>query len=138
MSHTCYDLFFEFPAPSIEGMEAVANAYAVEPFSTCSTALMRAERCLSSWERLPPIHGAALRRRSSSQRSPTPLDRPPWLWVWALIKPGMIRRRLAPMTSALAVPHCPGRDNVGDDIVFDDDVALLAARGREPNALIRL
>jgi 5-methylthioadenosine/S-adenosylhomocysteine deaminase len=24
----CYDLFFEFPAPSIEGMEAVASAYA--------------------------------------------------------------------------------------------------------------
>ena len=23
----CYDLFFEFPAPSIDGMEAVANAY---------------------------------------------------------------------------------------------------------------
>ena len=23
----CYDLFFEFPAPSIEGMEAVASAY---------------------------------------------------------------------------------------------------------------
>ena len=27
-STACYDLFFEFPAPSIEGMEAVANAYA--------------------------------------------------------------------------------------------------------------
>src|SRR5215831_12080461 len=24
----CYDLFFEFPAPSVEGMEAVASAYA--------------------------------------------------------------------------------------------------------------
>jgi cytosine/adenosine deaminase-related metal-dependent hydrolase len=27
-STACYDLVFEFPAPSIEGMEAVANAYA--------------------------------------------------------------------------------------------------------------
>src|SRR5258708_6279475 len=27
-STACYDLFFEFPAPSIEGMEAVASAYA--------------------------------------------------------------------------------------------------------------
>jgi hypothetical protein len=31
----------------------------------------------------------------------------------------------------IGVPHCPGRDNVGDDIAFDDDVARLAARRRD-------
>ena len=28
----------------------------------------------------------------------------------------------------IGVPHCPGRDNVRDDIAFDDDVARLAVR----------
>ena len=27
-STACYDLFFEFPAPSVDGLEAVASAYA--------------------------------------------------------------------------------------------------------------
>ena len=31
----------------------------------------------------------------------------------------------------IGVPHCPGGDNVGDDIAFDDDVARLAARRRD-------
>ena len=31
----------------------------------------------------------------------------------------------------IGVPHDPGRDNVGDDIAFDDDVARLAARRRD-------
>ena len=31
----------------------------------------------------------------------------------------------------IGVPHCPGRDNVGDDIAFDDDIARLAAHRRD-------
>jgi hypothetical protein len=31
----------------------------------------------------------------------------------------------------IGVRHCPGRDNVGDGIDFDDDVAWLAARRRD-------
>jgi hypothetical protein len=35
------------------------------------------------------------------------LRQAPWLWVWALIRPGMIRRR-ASMTSAFAFLTAPG------------------------------
>jgi hypothetical protein len=36
------------------------------------------------------------------------LERLPWLCVWALISPGMMRRRLALITSALAFFTAPG------------------------------
>ena len=62
-----------------------------------------------------------------SQRSPTPFDSPPWLWVWELIRPGMIRRRAASMPFGVGVVHRARRHHVDDRIAFDNDIALFAS-----------
>ena len=80
-------------------------------------------RCLSSWERLPPIHGAAFEEIERPEIADA-LGQAAMAVGVGVDEAGMIRRRLASMTSALACPYCPGCNNVGD-------VARLAARRRD-------
>src|SRR5271170_5406729 len=75
---------------------------------TISTAPSWVDRYLSSAVRLPVIHGAALSSNSRGQRSPIPLARLPWPWVWALTSPGCSSRRAAVISTASAGAGEPG------------------------------
>ena len=83
----------------------------------------------SSALRLPVIQGAADSSSSSVQRSPIPLARLPWPWVWALTRPGWISAaRRADLDRALR-GGAAGRADFADRVVLDQDVGGVGGAG---------